>query len=87
VLKVAGEERITTPAGSFDAVRLEGQLNMKTTAQGWTSLSGSHFGTVTIWYSREQRRLLRQAAKLTAAASRFSFDEVIELSAVRRAAR
>jgi len=73
-LKVAGTEKLKIPAGTFDAVRLEGSITA-------SIYNGSVSGPVTIWYSKEQRRLLKQSAELRG--NRFKFKETLELSAVR----
>jgi uncharacterized caspase-like protein len=77
-LKVAGTEKLTIPAGTFDAVRLEGSITASVA-------NGSISGPVTIWYSKEQRRLLKQSAEVRG--NRFKFKETLELSAIRRAPR
>ena len=73
-LKVAGTEKLTIPAGTFDAVRLEGSITASVA-------NGSISGPVTIWYSKEQRRLLKQSAEVRG--NRFKFKETLELKAVR----
>jgi uncharacterized caspase-like protein len=77
-LKVTGIEKLTTPAGTFDAIRLEGTIHAGVGG-------GSITGPVTIWYSKEQRRLLKQSAELRG--NRFKFKETLELSAIRRGPR
>jgi uncharacterized caspase-like protein len=76
-LKFAGNEKLTTAAGTFDAVRLEGWI---TFTEG-RSVSGP----VTIWYSKEHRRPLKQIAEVHG--TRITFKETIELSAIRAVAR
>lgn len=77
-LKVAGREKLTVPAGSFDAIRLEGALTMVSTPHAFS-------GSVTIWYATDQRRLLKQRA--TFSTGRQYFKETLELSAIRRIQR
>ncbi len=77
-LKVAGTEKLTIPAGTFEAVRLEGHVTAG-------NPMGSVSGPVTIWYSKEQRRLLKQVAELFG--NRMKFKETLELSAIRRGPR
>jgi len=75
-LKVTGNEKLTVAAGTFDAVRLDGAITM-------IHPRGATSGSVTIWYSKDQRRLLKQtAAKYS---GQFKFKETLELSAIRRA--
>lgn len=77
-LKVSGTEKLTIAAGTFDAIRLEGHINMRNSG-------GAGSGLVTIWYSKDQRRLLKQVAKKYS--GRIQFNETLELSAIRRAPR
>jgi uncharacterized caspase-like protein len=70
-------EKITVPAGTFDAMRIEGWIRASV---GTMSINGPF----TIWYSQEFRRLLKQSAEVNGRL--FKFDETIELSAIRRAA-
>ena len=77
-LKPMGTEKLTIAAGTFDAIRLEGYFVV-----GFPG--GSRTGTVTIWYSNEQRRLLKQSAQFMG--NRSKFKETLELSAIRRAPR
>lgn len=76
-LKIAGNEKLTTAAGTFDAVRLEGWIT-------FTELR-SVSGPVTIWYSKDHRRPLKQIAE--ANGNYIKFKETIELSAIRAVAR
>lgn len=77
-LKVAGTEKLTIAAGTFEAVRLEGWITAGIA-------QGSITGPVTIWYSKEQRRLLKQSAELRG--NRIKYKETLELSAIRRGPR
>ena len=77
-LKISGNEKLTIAAGTFDAIRLDGTIMM-----GNSFLRGS--GQVTIWYSKDQRRLLKQSA--TKYAGNTKFKETLELSAIRPAPR
>ncbi|MDP1733498.1 MAG: caspase family protein [Sulfuritalea sp.] len=77
-LKIAGNEKLTVAAGTFDAIRLEGWIRMG-------NAMGSVTGPVTVWYSKEQRRLLKQSAQLMG--NRTKFKETLELSAIRRGPR
>lgn len=77
-LKVAGTEKLTIPAGTFDAVRLEGWLML-------ASRSGSGSAKVTIWYSMEHRRLLKQVGEKFN--GNIKYNEVLELTAIRHAPR
>lgn len=81
-LKFVGNERITVAAGEFDALRFEGTYAIR----NGTMLGST--GTVTIWYSATERRLLRQKVRthaITAMGS--SIDETIELQAARKVVR
>ena len=77
-LKVAGTEKLTVAAGTFEAIRLEGWIHAGVGG-------GSITGPVAIWYSREQRRLLKQSAELRG--NKFKYKETLELSAIRRGPR
>lgn len=72
--KVVGYERITVPAGTFDAVRIDGSLNIKQAALVFS-------GPVSFWYSEKNRRLLKQTVTLRS--SGFNVDETLELQAAR----
>jgi hypothetical protein len=72
--KVAGYERITVPAGTFDAVRIDGDLNIKLSAVAFS-------GPVSFWYSEKSRRLLKQTVNVRN--SGFNVDETLELQAAR----
>ena len=76
-LKITGNEKLTTAAGTFDAVRLEGWITFKEVATG--------SGQVTIWYSKDHRRPLKQTAEIQG--RYYTFKETIELSAIRTVAR
>ncbi|MCF8152332.1 MAG: caspase family protein [Burkholderiaceae bacterium] len=75
-LKLVGNEKLTVAAGTFEAIRLEGWLKSSLTAA-----SGGGNGRVTIWYSKEHRRLLKQSAEMRS--HRVKYQETLELSAVR----
>jgi uncharacterized caspase-like protein len=77
-LKVVGTEKLTIAAGTFEAIRLEGYIYVG-------NRSGGATGRVTVWYSKEQRRLLKQRAETRG--NRFRYNETLELSAIRRAPR
>ena len=77
-LKISGNERITVPAGTFDAVRIDGWIKV-------LKDNPPPDGRVTIWYSKDQRRLLKQSAEIRG--NRIKFKETLELSAIRRAPR
>lgn len=74
--KLAGKERISVPAGTFDAIRFDGQL----TTNG---LALRYYGDISIWYSEKDRRLLKQTVKIRAQAAGFMVDETLELQAAR----
>ena len=79
-LKVTGNERITVPAGTFDAVRLDGWINVN-------KPNPPPGGRVTIWYSKDQRRLLKQIATLDNPSGQIKFNETLELNAMQSASR
>lgn len=76
IAKLAGKERISVPAGTFDAIRFDGQL----TTNG---LALRFYGDISIWYSEKDRRLLKQTVKIRAQAAGFMADETLELQAAR----
>lgn len=80
-VKVSGTEKLTIAAGTFDAVRLD----------GWMTLGLSQYALqsrVTVWYSKDRRRLLKQSAEqLTSFGSFPKFKETLELTAIRSARR
>jgi uncharacterized caspase-like protein len=78
-LKIAGTEKLTIAAGVFDAIRLEGWIRIK---MGPFAASGQ----VTIWYSKDQKRLLKQTSDANGMGG-FKFKETLELSAIRLAPR
>lgn len=69
-------ERISVPAGTFDAVRLDGRLSTSALALRFS-------GSISIWYSEKDRRLLKQAVSIQAQAAGLMVDETIELQAAR----
>ena len=71
--KVVGKERISVPAGTFDAVRIDGLLTGSFTVSG----------RISIWYSERDRRLLKQTVNIRAAGIGFMANETLELQAVR----
>jgi uncharacterized caspase-like protein len=73
--KIVGKENISVPAGTFDAIRLDGQI---TTVQ-----FNRPIGSISIWYSEKDRRLLKQAVKLNAQRMGLIANETIELQAIR----
>jgi uncharacterized caspase-like protein len=73
-VKAAGNERILVPAGSFDVVRLDGQVII-------TSAPTRPFGQISIWYSEKDRRLIKQTIKIRNPG--FVVDETVELQAAR----
>jgi len=83
-MKITGNERITVLAGTFDAVRLDGFLYISTTDPSGTPPPGR----VTIYYSKDHRRLLKQIAVLNNPAGRgVRFNETIELTAIQSVSR
>jgi hypothetical protein len=80
-VKISGTEKLTIAAGTFDAVRLD----------GWVTIGSTQYtaqGRVTIWYSKDSRRLLKQSAEQVKGFGAFpKFKETLELSAIRPAPR
>lgn len=80
-VKVSGPEKLTVAAGTFDAVRLD----------GWMALGSGPYvvpGRVTIWYSKDKRRLLKQTAEHQGLGSMIpKFKETLELTSIRPARR
>lgn len=74
--KIVGKERISVPAGTFDAIRIEGSIVMKLSAIPFS-------GKVNIWYSQDDRRLLRQTVFVRAQGNGVLVNETLELQAVR----
>lgn len=74
VSKVAGMERITIAAGTFDAIRIDGSIVLR-------HLAIAPSGRVSVWYSERDRRLLKQTASMRTGER--SFDETLELQAAR----
>lgn len=73
-----GVETLTTAAGTFEAVRLTGKMAIINYV--FPPKNGTAF--VTVWYSKDKRRLLKQTAQ---ASGGNRFKETLELTAVRRA--
>lgn len=71
------QETLTVTAGTFEAIRLDGWVKLTT-----MSNAVERSGRVTIWYSRDQHRLLKQKAE--SSGHRDAFKETLELSAIRR---
>lgn len=72
-------EKLTVPAGTFDAIRLDGWLYVKT-----------QFGAnaeTTIWYSPDMRRVLKQTVDMRGVERYMNFNETLELSSFKRLAR
>lgn len=74
-LKQTGSETITVPAGTFNTIRIEGWINA-------TNSSGTGTAPVVAWYSKDQRRLIRQIVSSNKNNPNWNFKEVIELKAV-----
>jgi len=72
--KVTGLERITIAAGTFDAVRIDGDIILK-------QIAIQPRGRISIWYSERDRRVLKQVASMRN--STRTFDETVELQAAR----
>ncbi len=84
-MKITGNERITVPAGTFDAIRLDGIIYIDSRGDA----SGTPPpGRVTIYYSKDHRRLLKQIAVLNNPAGRgVRFNETLELTAIQSASK
>lgn len=79
-IKRVGRETITVPAGTFDAIKIDGQILLNSQT-GFTA-----HGTATFWLNATNHRLLKQYGKvLSGNLSRFHFEETLELAAIRRA--
>lgn len=80
-VKMTGSEKLTIAAGTFDAVRLD----------GWMTVGLAQYalqGRVTVWYSKDKRRLLKQSAEQATSYTNFpKFKETLELTAIRPARR
>ncbi len=72
--RIAGYERITIAAGTFDAIRVDGDLIL-------TYLALRPRGQFTAWYSEKDRRLLKQVATFRSG-DRMT-DETLELQVAR----
>ena len=88
-LKPVGKETITLPAGTFEALRLDGQLM----ADNPAALAPIE-GKVTIWWSEPLHRMLRQTVRVNArpapnvrAGDDFWADETVELESLPANAR
>lgn len=76
--KVTGLERISVPAGTFDALRIDGTIAI--------SYSGPRFsnaGQISVWYSEKDRRLLKQTVSIHLASAGVQLDEIMELQVAR----
>lgn len=74
VFKSMRNEKVTLAIGTFDALRIDGDLLLR------TPLNASfNAGQITVWYSEADKRLLRQSA--SARHQLLTFDEDIELTA------
>ena len=79
--KIAGKEKISVPAGTFDTTRIE------------IEFSATNIGTVVVWYSDEHKRVIKQRGIFNpmlisrVELAVFRFNDTIELSAIRYAAR
>lgn len=71
--KIWGYERITVPAGTFDAIRIDGSVTMK--------VPPIAVGTVRFWYSEKDRRLLKQTFQVNSPSMRM--NETLELQFAR----
>lgn len=77
-LKEPTSERLTVAAGTFDAIRIDGYF------QGSNVFRVG--GTMSFWFARDSKRLLRQTSRVIdgpGGASRFKFHETLELTAIR----
>jgi len=77
-LKATGSEKITVAAGTFNTIRLEGWINA-------TNSSGTGTAPVVAWYSKDQRRLIKQIVTSNKNNPNWNFTEVIELNAIHPA--
>ncbi|WP_176785703.1 caspase family protein [Propionivibrio dicarboxylicus] len=77
-LKQSGTETITVAAGTFNTIRLEGWINA-------TNSSGTGTAPVVAWYSKDQRRLIKQIVTSSKNNPNWNFKEVIELKAIHPA--
>ena len=85
-MKITGNERITVPAGTFDAIRLDGIIYIDSRGDA----SGTPPpGRVTIYYSKDHRRLLKQIAVLNnpVVGRSVRFNETLELTAIQSASK
>jgi hypothetical protein len=78
-LKKAAYERITVPAGTFEAVRYEGSISAVSTGVRYT------IGRISIWYSESERRLLKQSAQFRSSVLGMQADETVTFQRVKRA--
>lgn len=80
-VNVKGRERISVPAGTFDAIRIEGTYSMTQTVTFAA-------GYIKVWYSEKDRRLLKQTVTRNAFnAIGARVEETIELQSIRLTAR
>ncbi len=80
LMKVAGKETVSVPAGNFDVLRIDGNYLMSPNTR-------FHGGTFTVWYSESDRRVIRQVVTRNATMWSGRMNEVYELQSVRSAAR
>jgi hypothetical protein len=76
-----GNEKQTTAAGTFDTDHFAGSIDIS----GTQPYIFRFRGKVEIWYSRAERRLVKQTAELFGGNTKYK--ETLELAAIRRAAR
>jgi len=74
--KVVGYEQISIAAGSFSAIRIDGSLRIH-------PLTVPFYGTISVWYSEKDRRLLKQVTQLRAQSQGVNVDESVELQVAR----
>jgi len=78
-LRKAASERITVPAGAFDAIRYEGSISVISTGVRYT------LGKVSVWYSERERRLLKQIAQYKSSGIGIQVDETVALQRIKPA--
>ncbi|HTY99171.1 MAG TPA: hypothetical protein VMB75_05020, partial [Rhodocyclaceae bacterium] len=78
--EMAGMERITVPAGSFETKKVS-------IVMGLSALLGNNRGsiTITVWYSEAHHRVIKQRLVAQGFNGRLNGDEILELAAVRAA--
>lgn len=78
---VDGKEKISVPAGTFDAIRIKGRLTLSPNVT-------VDAGEITVWYSEKDQRLLKQVVRRQRTMTGLGpATETIELQAVRLTAR